>query len=92
MTLVAVEPVEANLSTVAYLSYLASLQVADLFFGAAVAILVALGFKYPLAWGIAMLLIVVGGMRISNRRKLANRRFHCSDCGIDYPDDMVQRT
>jgi hypothetical protein len=92
VTLVAAEPAQASLSTVEYLSYLASLQVADLFFGAAVAILVAVGFKYPAAWGIAILLIVVGGMHISKRRKLADRRFHCSDCGIDYPNDMVQRT
>jgi hypothetical protein len=31
-------------------------------------------------------------MQISKRREIANRRFRCADCGIDYPNDMVQRT
>jgi hypothetical protein len=92
VTLAAVTTSNTNASKFAYLSYVASLQVADLFFGLAVAVLVALGFRYPVAWAIAMVLIVGGGLHISKRQKIANRRFHCSDCGIDYPNDMVQRT
>ena len=92
VTLVAAESSQPNKSRVQHLSCFASLQIVDLFFGAAVAALVALGFKYPLAWGIAMLLIVGAGVQISKRRKIANRRFHCPDCGIDHPNDMVQRT
>ena len=92
MTVVMPEPPQDNSGAFAYLYYIASLQVADLLFGITVAVLVAVGFKYPWAWGFAMLLLVGGGLHISKRRKTADRRFHCSDCGIDYPNDMVQRT
>src|SRR5262245_36416338 len=49
-------------------------------------VLVVVGFVYPVAWLVALVLVLFA----YGRFRRGERRFHCSSCRIDYPYDMVR--